>query len=48
MASDCEVLRNSFATECFKNVADEDYIMARAAYRAGLMNHFLWSSLQAV
>jgi hypothetical protein len=48
MTLDCEILRNSFATECFKNVADEDYIMARAAYRVGLMSHFLWSSLQTI
>lgn len=48
MAQDCNVLRNSFATECFTNIADEDYVAARAAYQMGLMNHFLWSSLQAV
>lgn len=45
---DCAVVRNSFAHESFLNVADEDYIAARCAYRLGLMNHFLWSSLQAV
>ena len=45
---DCEVVRNSFATECFRDVADEDYVSARIAYRVGFMNHFLWSALQAL
>jgi HEPN domain-containing protein len=47
-AMDCAVVRNSFARECFRNVADEDYISARTAYRMGLMNHFLWSGQQAL
>src|ERR1700719_3636735 len=45
---DCEIVSKSFATESFRNVADEDYISARCAWRMGLMNHFLWSSLQAI
>jgi hypothetical protein len=45
---DCAVVRNSFARESFRDVADEDYIAARCAYRLGLMNHFLWSGLQAI
>ena len=38
---------NSFATRCFRNVADRDYIGARLCYRAGLIAQFHWSSLQA-
>jgi hypothetical protein len=38
---------NSFATRCFRNVADRDYIAARMCYRAGLISQFHWSALQA-
>lgn len=38
---------NSFASRCFRNVADHDYISARMCYRAGLISQFHWSSLQA-
>jgi len=39
---------NDFATRCFRDTADQDYIMARAAYRAELDAQFLWSGLQAI
>ncbi len=38
----------SFATECFRNVADKDYISARMIYRLGLMEQFQWLALQAI
>ena len=38
---------NSFASRCFRDVADRDYISARMCYRAGLISQFHWSSLQA-
>jgi hypothetical protein len=38
---------NTFASRCFRNVADRDYISARMCYRAGLISQFHWSSLQA-
>jgi len=38
---------NSFATRCFRDVADRDYIAARMCYRAGLISQFHWSALQA-
>jgi len=38
---------NSFATRCFRNVADQDYISARMCYRAGLIAQFHWAALQA-
>ena len=38
---------NSFASRCFRDVADRDYISARLCYRAGLISQFHWSSLQA-
>ncbi len=38
---------NSFATRCFRNVADCDYISARMCYRAGLISQFHWAALQA-
>jgi hypothetical protein len=39
---------NDFATRSFRDTADEDYIMARSAYRAELDTQFLWSDLQAI
>lgn len=39
---------NDFATRSFRDIADQDYIMARAAYRATLYPQFLWSGLQAI
>jgi HEPN domain-containing protein len=39
---------NDFATRSFRDTADEDYIMARSAYRAELYAQFLWSGLQAI
>jgi hypothetical protein len=38
---------NSFATRCFRDVADRDYISARICYRAGLISQFHWAALQA-
>ena len=43
-----DVLVNDFATRSFRNMADEDYIAARMAYRAQLVPQFLWLSLQAL
>jgi hypothetical protein len=39
---------NEFATRCFRDSADSDYITARMAFRARLMQQFLWSGLQAI
>ncbi|UGB44644.1 hypothetical protein LQ772_11660 [Frateuria edaphi] len=39
---------NDFATRSFRDTADQDYIMARAAYRSELNAQFLWSGLQAI
>lgn len=41
------IYRNDFATRCFREVADKDYIAARTNYRFGLVEPFLWSALQA-
>ncbi len=41
-------LLNDFAIRCFRDVADHDYIVARMAYRANLLQQFHWSSLQAI
>lgn len=43
-----KVLINDFATRCFRDVADQDYIAARMCYRAGLIPQFHWSALQAI
>lgn len=43
-----DVLVNDFATRSFRDMADEDYIAARMAYRAQLVPQFLWLSLQAL
>lgn len=39
---------NDIATRCFRNTADHEYIMARMAYRAHLLQQFNWSSLHAL
>jgi len=43
-----KILINNFATRCFRDIADKDYIHARLGFRAGLMPQFFWSSLQAI
>lgn len=37
-----------YITRSFRDVADDDYIAARALYRVGLDQQFLWAALQAV
>jgi integrase len=39
---------NDIATRCFRNTADHEYIMARMAYRANLLQQFNWSALHAL
>jgi len=39
---------NQFATRCFRDTGDGDYITARLAMRAGLGANFLWSAQQAI
>lgn len=46
--SEHEAHLNNFATRSFRDVADQDYVMARAAYRAKLYPQFHWSGLQAI
>jgi HEPN domain-containing protein len=43
-----DALLNDFATRSFRDVADEDYIAARLAFRARLIPQFLWGGLQAL
>lgn len=43
-----KTLLNDFAVRCFRDVADQDYIIARMSYRAGLFPQFYWSALQSV
>lgn len=43
-----KIVLYSFATTCFRNVADADYISARSSYRLGLIDQFQWSSLQVI
>lgn len=45
---DKKLLINGFSTRAFRNTADQDYILARLAYRNGLLNQFHWQSLQAI
>lgn len=47
-AMDVEVFLDDFATRCFRDTADGDYIAARLSYRAGLTMQYLWSSQQAI
>jgi hypothetical protein len=39
---------DDFAIRCFRNLADQDYIHARLAYRHALHQQFLWSALQSL
>lgn len=39
---------NDYVTRSFRDVADDDYIAARAMYRLRLDRQFLWSALQAI
>jgi hypothetical protein len=48
MTQEERVIVNSFATECFRNVADTDYVAARMHSRFGLIEQFQWSALQAI
>jgi HEPN domain-containing protein len=41
-------LINDFAMRSFRDTGDGDYIAARLAFRARLIQQFLWSSLQAI
>ena len=43
-----EALINSLVIRCFRDMADTDYIGARAMYRLHLTSQFLWSAQQAV
>lgn len=48
MAHSMDVLLNDFATRSFRETADKDYIAARMAFRARLIQPFLWSSLHCL
>ncbi|SPA46665.1 hypothetical protein CBM2629_A60060 [Cupriavidus taiwanensis] len=39
-----QILLNDFAIRSFRETADKDYIAARMAYRARLIQPFLWSA----
>ena len=39
---------NDYITRSFRNVADDDYVAARALYRIRLDQQFLWSAFQAI
>ncbi len=41
-------LMDDFATRCFRDTADADYLLARAAFRYQLAPQALWASLQAI
>lgn len=42
------ILLNDFAIRSFRETADKDYIAARMAYRARLIQPFLWSALHCL
>lgn len=47
-AHDISAYMNTFVTRSFRDVADQDYILARAALRNELDLQFLWLSQQAI
>ncbi len=46
--ADIKILLNDFATRCFRDLADGDYICARMSYRAKQIEQFHWMGLQAI
>jgi HEPN domain-containing protein len=48
MPHQMHVLVNDFAIRSFRETADKDYIAARMAYRARLIQPFLWSALHCL
>lgn len=40
--------RNEFIFSSFRDVADKDYIAARALHQINLFDHFSWFALQAI
>jgi HEPN domain-containing protein len=48
MPSSMHILVNDFAIRSFRETADKDYIAARMAYRARLIQPFLWSALHCL
>lgn len=48
MNIDLETSVDDFATRCFRDNADQDYIVARICYRSRLFSQFKWSAHQAI
>lgn len=48
MAEQMRILVNNFAIRSFRETADKDYIAARMAYQAQLVQPFLWSSIHCL
>jgi HEPN domain-containing protein len=48
MPSPIHILVNDFAIRSFRETADKDYIAARMAYRARIIQPFLWSALHCL
>jgi len=48
MSYPMRILVNDFAIRSFRETADKDYIAARMAYRAQLIQPFLWSALHCL
>src|SRR5262245_35009846 len=46
--SDIEGLIDALIEDSFRDVADEDYLVARIAYRHQVTQPFLWSAQQAI
>lgn len=43
-----QALINEYINQCFRDMADQDYISARLSYKYKLIDQFLWSSLQSI
>lgn len=48
MNPDFQVYLNDYATRSFRDIADQDYILARICYRKGFDENFKWNALQAI
>jgi HEPN domain-containing protein len=48
MSNEMHILINNFAIRSFRETADKDYVAARMAYRAKLIQPFLWSALHCL
>ena len=48
ISEEFEGVKELFINYCYRDIADKDYLTARLCYRNGLIENFLWASLQCI